>query len=219
MAAAAGIIVNAIQCGTNSITPAIWTDIALKSEGRYFRVEQSGSAILATTPFDEKLAGLAAELDATRVYYGTPEERTELSRHLDVAAAIEADATVTAKARRAGFIAGSAGEAVLAGRQELIRDLAEGRVKLAGLKKENLPENMQKMTVAEREKFVAEIQAKRAKLQADIKDLAARRQAHIEEEVRKRADKGAASLDYMVYDSIKEQAGKKGIAYTDGPAH
>jgi len=219
IAAAAGIIINTVQCGSNTTTPGIWTEIALKSEGRYFRVEQSGSAILATTPFDDKLAALGAELDATRVYYGTPGERAELSKHLDVAAAIESDATVTAKARRAGFIAGTAGEAVLGPRQELINDLAGGRVKLVKLKTENLPENMQKMTIGERESFVARTQAKRARLQADIKDLAAKRQAHIEEEVRKRADKGAASLDYMVYDSVKEQAAKKGITYTDGPAH
>ena len=219
IAAAAGITINTVQCGSNSVTPGIWTEIALKSEGRYFRVEQSGSAILATTPFDDRLAKLGAELDATRVYYGTPEERATLNGSLDVAASIDADATVTAKARRAGFMAGAAAEAVLGPRQELIGDLSGGRVKLAELKKDNLPEKMQTMTPAERETFVAETQAKRARLQAEIKDLAAKRQAQIEEEVRKRADKGKESLDYRVYDSIKAQAAKKGIEYTDGPAH
>ena len=218
LAAAAGIVINTIQCGTNTTTPGIWSDIALPSEGRYFRVEQSGGAILATTPYDGKLAALGTELAATRVYYGSAKERADLGRSFEMDAAIDAKAPTSARASRAGFMAEFSADA-LGPRQELLDDVTGGRVKLTDLKKDSLPESMQAMTPAEREAFVAQLQAKRAKLQAEIKDLSAKRQAAIDEEVRKRADKGKTSLDYMVYDTIKAQAAKKGIEYTDGPAH
>ena len=32
-------------------------------------------------------------------------------------------------------------------------------------------------------------------------------------------DKGKMSLSYQLYEAVRDQAGKKGIAYTDGPAH
>jgi len=69
-AAKAGIIINTIQCGQHKRTQPIWGDIAKRSEGNYFRVEQSGSAILASTPFDTELAELSRELDDTRIFYG-----------------------------------------------------------------------------------------------------------------------------------------------------
>ncbi|HUW55914.1 MAG TPA: VWA domain-containing protein, partial [Planctomycetota bacterium] len=218
-AARAGIIINTIQCGGHADTVPVWTEIALKAEGRYFRVEQSGSAILASTPFDAELAKLGKELNETRFFYGTKEERKVLNRSLDVAAAIESGASTEAKARRADFLAKPAGEATLSARQELIGDVTGGRTTLTDLETDRLPDVMQKMSPAQREAFVKENIAKRKRIQGQINELAAKRQANIEEQLKKRADGGKASLSHQLYEAVKDQAGKKGIAYTDGPAH
>jgi uncharacterized protein YegL len=70
-----GIVVNAIQCGGNRSTTRTWQQIAQVGAGRYFQVEQGGSAIAIATPFDERLAKLSAKLDGTRLYYGTEQEK------------------------------------------------------------------------------------------------------------------------------------------------
>ncbi len=216
-AAKAGIIINTIQCGSETSTEPVWKEIADRAEGRYFRVEQSGGAILASTPFDTELAELSKELEATRVYYGSEEVLEEAEKRAEVAGKIHADAPAAAKAARGAFAITETGSRV-AGMHELVGGIAEGRLKLADVKDEDLPENIRKMSPAEREKFISEQQAKRAKVQARIKDIAAKRQAHIEEEVRKSALQGKRSLDFAIFNCLKEQAGKRGIVYEGGPA-
>ena len=218
-AAKAGLIVNTIQCGNHGATEPIWNDIAGRAEGRYFRVEQSGGAILASTPFDKELAELSRELEGTRLYYGSAEVLAESKEREEVAKKIHAGAPLGARARRAVFAASEAGEPALLGKQELVKDAAEGRVKLGELEKNELPSEMQGMTSKEQQKFVFEKLAKRKKIQAQIKAIAAKRQALIEEQVRKSKLKGKQSLDFAIFECIKEQAGKKGIEYKGGPAY
>ena len=59
-AAAKGIVVNTIQCGSMSDTVAPWQHIASLGSGRYFTVEQAGSAVAIETPFDTQIATLSA---------------------------------------------------------------------------------------------------------------------------------------------------------------
>lgn len=219
LAARRGIIVNAIQCGSNGSTEPIWRDIALRAEGRYFRVEQSGSAILKSSPFDSELARLAEELDTTRIHYGSTDERAEQEKRVKVAEAICGKASPAAKARRAVFNGSKAGELNFLGDQELANDIKDGRVKLDDVKEDHLPQNMRSMSPEERQGYVADNLAKRKKLQAKIKELAARRQTHIEEEVRRSVPAAQASLDHEIYSTVKAQAAKKGIAYEAGPAY
>ena len=214
-AAAAGIVINAIQCG-NIIaeTAPFWTEIAQKSEGRYFRVEQSGSAIVASTPFDAPLAEASKKLDEGRVYYGDAAFQLKQADRARTAERIAAEAPAAAVATRASFNAGEAGRRNFAGSQELVTDVADGKVKLGDVKEESLPENLRKMSPKEREEFVAQKLAERQKLQDQVKDLAAKRQKFMEEEAKKSA--GKPSLDQGIFDSIKEQAGKRGIQYNQG---
>lgn len=54
------MIVNTIQCGSIGGTKEIWQTIALRGEGKYFAIAQDGGVQAITTPFDAKLAELAA---------------------------------------------------------------------------------------------------------------------------------------------------------------
>ena len=51
--------------------------------GRYFTVEQAGSAVAIETPFDAQIATLAAELDGTRLYYGSAEQQRAMAAKVD----------------------------------------------------------------------------------------------------------------------------------------
>lgn len=216
-AARAGIIINTIQCGGDSNCTSHWREISRKAEGRYFRVEQSGGAILAATPFDEKLAHLSRELDATYLYYGDAEFLKK--REIALAETEEAlgDASDAALARRATYKVSESAAMGFAGRQELLKDLEEGKVKLDDLDADKLPVDMKKMSSEERRAFVKENSEKRKKLEAEIKKLSEKRQAHLLEQMKKN-DKGKGSLDFAIFECIKEQAGKKAIKYEGGPS-
>jgi Mg-chelatase subunit ChlD len=216
LASELGITINSIQCGQIASTTPLWTEIAQKAEGKFFRVEQSGGAILATTPFDASLAEASKKLEDTRVFYGdAATQKANLDRAAK-SAETTAAAPAAGAATRAIFNAGAAGEANLYGTQELLKAVADGKVKLDDVKKEELPENMQKMNADERVKFVAAKQAEREKIQKEITDLAAKRQAFMEEQAKKAKSQ---TLEGAIMDSVRDQAGKRGIEYgTGGPA-
>jgi Mg-chelatase subunit ChlD len=219
LAATAGIFINSVQCGAEGGTEPIWREIAMKAEGRYFRVEQSGGAILAATPFDTKLADLAKDLDSTRVFYGAKAEvakQTERSKNAD---AIYASAPVAAQAQRCVFNGSSAGTWNFSGgAKELVDDCASSRVKLSEIKEAELPDELRKVPAVERQKFVNERLEKRKQIQQQITELSAKRQAHLAEQMKKATESGKSNLDLPIYECVKAQAAKKGISYAGGPA-
>lgn len=218
-AARADIFINSIQCGIMGGTEPVWREIALKAEGRFFRVEQSGGAILAATPFDPKLAELAKELDATRIFYGSGDALTKLTERNKNAVAIYAGVSIASQAQRCVFNNGVAGAwNLFGGARELVDDCQNGRVKLAEVKEGELPEELKKLSPAEREKLVQSRVARRQEVQAQINELSAKRQAHLAEEMKKAAQEGRSNLDLPIYECVKSQAARKGIAYTGGPA-
>ena len=72
-----------------SETVAPWQHIAALGHGRYFTVEQAGSAVAITTPFDAEIATLAAQLDETRLYYGSGEERERMNAKVAATAELQ----------------------------------------------------------------------------------------------------------------------------------
>ena len=183
---------------------------------------QDGGAVVRETPFDAKLAELAAKLDGTRHYYGTVAQQTRGAMRSDAAGRFYAAPAGGAKpasaalARRALYNASEAGRSNFLGEQELVDAFVSGAVKLDELKPEELPEDFRKLSKADLETLLKEKAAERETLQAEIRKLADQRQKFREAELAK--EKVARpELDLKLYDSIREQAGKKGIEY-DAPA-
>jgi Skp family chaperone for outer membrane proteins len=207
------IVVNTVQCGTDAGAKSVWQEIATRATGDYFHVSQSGSAVAAVTPFDDELARVSAELDATRVYYGDRSVRDAAAKRKAVGEAINSGASVAAQARRAAFNASDAGVHNFYGANELLNDLAAGRVALGELETAALPGPMQKMTPAERQRYVADRTAARASLQAKVRALASKRQAHIQKQLEKNAAAARDSFSQKVYDSVRRQAAERDIHY------
>mgnify|MGYP003576682790 FL=1 len=215
-AAAKGIIVNTIQCGSMSDTVAPWREIAALGHGRYFTVEQAGSAVAIETPFDSRIATLAAELDGTRLFYGTAEQQAAMAAKVDATARLNEEASVAARARRGAFNVSSAGEANLLGERELVDDVASGKVALEALAPSQLPASVAALPPEARGEALAETAQKREDLKRQIADLAAQRDAYIETQV-DASGGAAASLDQQIYDAVREQAAPLGLEYEDGP--
>jgi hypothetical protein len=74
------------------------------------------------------------------------------------------------------------------------------------------------MARAEQEAFVAELAEDRADLQRQIQELSQDRDGYLA----KKVDEAGGlkdSLDQKIYNAVKEQAGKAGLKYEDGPAY
>jgi len=213
------IVINTIQCGDVPETMPVWQKIARLAEGRYFRVAQSGSAVLYETPYDEPLADLSAQLDDTRIYYGDATQVAAMEARKREADAIYEAAAPSAVAKRTIFNAGKAGAKNFLGSQELVEDVASGRVDLEAVAEAELPAELKAMIPEERQAYIAEQGVTRQALQKKIEELAGKRQAFIEEKVKAEAGKGADSLDAQLYRCIKAQAAEKEIQYTGGPAY
>jgi len=214
-----GIVVNAIQCGHSGDTTPAWQQIAELGAGRYFEVEQAGNAVAIATPFDEKIASLSKKLDATRLYYGTPEEKEKQQRKLDAAEKLHAAASVESRARRAAFNASDSGAANFLGKGELVEDVTSGRVDLSRIDKDQLPEPIQAMAPAAQAAVIRETAGRRNELQRQIDDLAKQRAAYLDRKVEE-AGGARDSLDDQIYRTVREQAGKLGMSYeADAPAY
>jgi hypothetical protein len=215
-AVAKGIVVNTIQCGSLSDTVAPWQHIAALGRGRYFTVEQAGGAVAIETPFDTRIATLAAELDGTRLFYGTAEQRAAMAAKVDATTRLNEEASVAARARRGAFNVSSAGEANLLGERELVDDVASGRVDFAAVPPAQLPASIAALPAEAQSEELAQRAQKREELKRQIAELAAERDAYIERQVDAAGGAGA-SLDQQIYDAVREQAAPLGLDYEHGP--
>ncbi len=214
-AAKAGVIINTVQCGNDVETARVWQEISRLSEGSFVAIEQSGGVVAIATPFDAEIAELGRKIDATVIGYGTKEAQVAQARRMETSAGLAAAAPASAGADRAVYKASGAGEAAVGGSQELVNDVKNARVKVRELKDEELPLEMKKLSVEEREKYVADKAAERDGIQKQINELSVKRQKFMDEE-RKKAGGKKDSFDAAVFRALKEQGAKKGIEYAEG---
>ncbi len=208
-----GIVVNTIQAGAAKATAVEWRKMAALGDGEYFRVDQSsGSAVAIATPYDEKLARLSEELDGTRLYYGDGETRAEKEAKLAATRKLHDAASTASRARRAVFNSSDSGETNLLGDNELVDDVASGRVDLDEISTEELPEPLQAMAAPAAKAFVMEKAEQRQKLQSEIRRLSQQRSDFLKKKVEESGG-AKASLDDRLYGAVREQAAAKGLKY------
>jgi len=213
-----GIVINTIQCGEIPSAIGPWTQIASLGHGIFFQVEQAGGSVAYTTPYDEEIADLSAQLDDTRLYYGTEEEKEKMRGKVAATDKLHAGASLASRARRGVFNASAGGRINLVGDNELVAAVASGSVDLNELDEDALPAALKPMARAEQEAFVAELAEERADLQRQIRDLSQDRVGYLA----KKVDEAGGlkdSLDHKLYNAVKEQAGEAGLKYEDGPAY
>ena len=216
MATARGIVVNTIQCGDVAQTVAPWTEIARLGNGRYLKVGQAGDAFAVTTPFDDEIAQLSAELDQTRLFYGDDEQMDELRGKMAATERLQVSASAASRARRAVFNSTESGYRNLFGDQDLVEDVISGEVALEAVPESELPESFRELDRDLQQQKIQELAGRRNELQARIDALAESREDYIEEQVT--AEGGAAeSLDRQLYDVVREQAAPAGLRFEGGP--
>lgn len=217
------MVVNTIQCGDAVDTRQIWQTIALRGEGKYFAIAQDGGVQAISTPYDARLADLATKIGTTYLPYSSGDmmingrqlrdlpingrEFRELQMTTQSAAdsKIAKDAPMAAQAERAMNKAINS----VAYQNDLIQAVEEGKVKVEEVKKEDLPDSLNKLSPAELKAEVARRMAERKQIRAEILELSKKRDEFIKAE---RAKMGKQDgFDAAVSGALREQMLKKGF--------
>ena len=202
------LIINAVQCGGDSETTRVWKEIADRSEGSFFAIPQDGGVVAIAAPQDKELGELNAKVGKTMIGWGNAALRSEV---LTKQAAAEF-APAPAAAARLSFNVKS-GKTVQ-GTGELLDALAEKKVTLDKVKKDELPEELRSLSADELKVHVEKMQQERAELQKRITALSKERDAYIDAERKRLAQAGKGDgFDEKVSQSLRAQSKKKGIRY------
>jgi Mg-chelatase subunit ChlD len=203
-AAAKGIQIHAIRCGTDPDTATYWRRIASLGHGEFLTIDQDGGMREHRTPYDEELAKLHDELDGTVIAYGAKGGATRAA----IAAANAAPVSV--KAARAGFLSASkdkrdASEALS---DDLVGGVASGRVDLATVPAAAMPAPLAALPAAERKEEVAKKAKERAQVLNEIAKVSAKR----DEFLRKSPEK-PTGFDGEVQKTVKQAGAAAGLKF------
>jgi Mg-chelatase subunit ChlD len=174
-AAAKGIQVHAIRCGTDPDTATYWRKIASLGHGEFLTIDQSGGMHEHGTPYDEELARLHDKLSDTVLAYGAKGSTTR------AALAAAAAAPVSVKAARAGFLSAKrdSRDASETLSDDLVGGVSSGRVDLDKVPSAELPKSLAALPAAARKKQVAETARERGALLDQIAKVSTERDAYL----------------------------------------
>lgn len=194
-AASKQIIINTIRCGHDSETQTAWQQIASIGNGSFSSIQQDGGVQQIATPYDDKMAALAADIDSTTIVYGDMDSR----RRWEGKMAVTSSAPAAARADRGAYYAKGGGVAAKPA-EDVVGGVATGKMDVDGLDAEKLPEEMRTKS---KEELKAELTArakKREQAQKEIAELAKKRDEYL-----KANTKDASGFDAVVKQTLEAQ--------------
>ena len=205
MARERGIVVNAVQAGGARDTERVWREIAQLGQGRYIPIPQDGGhLVVIETPYDTEIIELQNHINGTVIPYGPRQQRGDVEKKTRQVAA----APVSAGADMAGYMSRNAaktsGEAIT-GAGDLVADVKAGRQKLAGLKDDDLPDNVRKLDAVERQQFIDKKMTERKALNERMAALVKQRDTYVLEQAKKSPTRTADSFDRAVAETLRTQ--------------
>lgn len=201
------IVVNAVLAGSARDTERVWQDIAQLGDGRFIPIPQDGGELVVIeTPFDDEIIILQKEINGTVIPYGPQKQQKrveEKTRQLSQVAAA-APASASDMASYLNKRAKVSSEAVT-GDGDLVSAVASGRATLGGVKDEELPDELRKLSPEQRKAEVDRQTQARKSLNEKLAALVQKRDAFVSEKKRTAAPAKASSFDRAVEDTLKAQ--------------
>ena len=207
-----GIFVNTIYCGSRQSGIATqWKDGADLGGGEYMNIDQEKEIAVVRAPQDEEIERLGRELNLTFIPYGQLGAKAE-ERHMKqdaAAAAVRGGAAV----QRALF---KAKKQYSESADWDAATLVEGGKKVADLEAGQLPMDLQKLSLPERDAAIQDKIRKRKEIRARIDQLNKERQAYVAQQERAQAASSPAaamSLDQAIMAPMHRQAEASGFRF------
>jgi hypothetical protein len=203
-----GVLVNTIHCGTREFAAgerAGWREGAQRAYGVFGEFDQDKSVVQLSTPYDEEIARLSMELNRSYVPYGA-QGSAGLARQQaqdDNAGQANIGAVMNRAFAKSKHVYTNSN-------WDLVDAVKNGQVDVRSVKTEDLPVELQKLSLDARKAVVAEKAEARARLQARIQELEQERRRFLS--AARRGEAGVATLDTVMMDALREQAARRGFA-------
>jgi len=208
-----GITVNTIHCGNDAAgVGGKWKDGALLADGSYVSINQDRKVVAINAPQDKKIVELSTKLNTTYIAYGETKKR-EAQAANQVAQDKNAAKLGTYAVVNRAFTKGSA-NIYCNSQWDLVDALKEKKIDLTKIKKEHLPKELQKLSLAECKAYIKKKADERANISKDIADLKKARDAYVAKKRRELAKTGKVdALETAVIKSLRTQATKKRFTF------
>lgn len=202
-----GVVVNTIFCGNfDEGISTNWKDGADLTGGSFMSIEQNRKTVYIPTPYDDRIADCNDRLNRTYIFYGN---QGRLKK--DAQAVQDNNAASYGSANKVERAVSKSSHAYENSSWDLVDAAKNNKKAIAEADDEYLPEEMKKMTVTEREKYVTEKSNERAAIQREIQELSRKRQEYIASNTPKESQVGM--LDGAMIRAIREQAKVKRFSW------
>lgn len=201
------ILINTVFCGAwREGIETFWEDGAKIGKGKYLNIEQDKKVIHIRTPYDDILIELNIRLNKTYIGYGSQGKMMkERQSKQDSNAAAYGQANA---AQRASY---KVKEQYRNDDWDLLDATEGGDKKVESMKKEDLPEEMQNMNIAERKEYIEKLRKEREDVKKQIQDMDKKIRDYVAAEEKK--NPAANTLDNVMMQTVTEQAKAKGFEF------
>ena len=201
------IVINTVHCGpAQEGVRTHWKDGADIAKGRYLNIEQDRKIIHIRTPWDDRMYELNSKLNRTYIGYGSVGKEMKVRQEKqDMNAAEYGSANVASR---------TAYKAKIQYRNDswdLVDASEKNSDKIANMKADELPEEMQKMSVSERKAYIEKLRKERNDARKEIEELEKKIATYTAEETLKQGDN--LTLDKVMQDAVVKQAKDKGFVF------
>lgn len=209
------IVINTIYCGGATDKDAEgWQHFASMADGRSAVINQNKSTeVVIPTPFDKKLLELNDKINTTYVAYGVQGQAGAANQVAQDNNALGATKATGANSTAIARAESKAGALYRNDHWDLVDRMCNDKTfDVKTLKDSELPEELKKLKVEEREPYLKKKLAERDAIRKEISDLAAKRAQHISD-VKKTMPKNDAekALDEALTGMIRDQAAARGF--------
>lgn len=203
-----GIVVNTIFCGSyDEGIQTMWKDGSDIADGKYMNIDHNAELVHIDAPQDAEIIKLGQELNKTYIAFGNAgREKKEMQAEQDAnSMSLSPGVMVERSVTKSGAQYKNSG-------WDLVDATNEGSVKIEELKDEDLPNEMQKMSVKERKAYVDKMEKEREQIQNKINKLSDERSKYVAQKMLK--NKNDNTLDAVMIKTIREQAKQKNYTFS-----
>lgn len=202
------IIVNTIFCGNYGEGINLgWKNGAIQTAGNYMSIEQDKKTVYIETPYDNELAKLNDQLNATYIsygYIGYEKKQKQVTQDQNAAKYGSANTANRVVSKTSKFYSNSSWDLVDASKQKTF-DVTK-------VKETELPAELKGKTLEQKKEYIALKAKEREQVVKKIEELNVQRQTFIAEKM-KSMNTQDNSLDAAMIKAIHEQAARKHFTF------
>ena len=204
-AVAKGVIINTIHCGPYQTgVYGKWKHAAELADGTYMNIDQDVKEVAIKAPQDKKIMKLNSQLNTTYIPYGRRGFESKTRQ-------LKQDANAK-KSSYNSSLQRAVSKSTVHYRNtswDLVDAVMQGKVKIEDIKKEDLPKNLQKMTLEQRKVFIKKQYEKRKKIKESMQKLNSDRKKYVKKKREKEKAAGNKMLESAIINTLHKQLKSK----------